>query len=222
MLDHENESKTDRDTSRLKCECLQQLATQLVQLKSYSRHSEQLPQTAWALPYFRDAVFTWQHYYQCRLCQKSGDHDAVVLVVMGIRALLSIIENLSHQLHFGGQFVLSLHSSPDSSIRSSPTTYGLAHDESQAVMHALLQRNMNTIISILRGIKNHMYSDNDFQENSISASGFTEQALPSPPFTTLSTDFPTSSIFSSQSLERPLEELIECAEGLRQRISNNH
>ncbi|KAJ5594742.1 C6 finger domain protein GliZ [Penicillium hispanicum] len=220
-FDHGSGLKEDRGTQKMQCDCLQQLAAQLVRLKSYSRHSERFPQTAAALPYVRDAVSTWQHHSQCRLCAKSGDHDAIVLVAIGIRTLLPMIEKLSHQLHFGGQFVLSLQSSADLSLRSSPTTYGLAQDESQAIMHTLLLRNMDTILSILHSAKDHVSGDG-YHGNPISTPGFiAPQALPSPPFSSLSTDFQPTVIFPGQDIEQPLRGLIDCAEGLRNRIIAN-
>ena len=220
MFDHLCGIKGDQSSTKLHCDCLPQLAAQLVRLKNLARQSDRTPHTAGALPHIRDAVSTWQHHVQCRPCAKSGDHDAFVLMAIGIRTVLPVIEKLGHQLHSGGQFILSLHS-PDPSLRFSPTSYGLAHDESQVIIHTLLLRNLDSIIAILHNAREHMLVE-ACQDNPISTSDFiAPQALPSPPFTGLCTDFQPSLIFPGQNLEQPLDGLIQSAEGLRKRLSSN-
>ncbi|KAH8698373.1 hypothetical protein BGW36DRAFT_144779 [Talaromyces proteolyticus] len=86
-------SSRSRTPSIGTCDCLQQLADQLAQIKALSRVAEPLKADS-ILSVTREALHRWRRQLQCNICQQNDDKDILVLSVMGFRAIISLIRRL--------------------------------------------------------------------------------------------------------------------------------
>lgn len=86
-----------RTPSITTCDCLQQLADQLAQIKGLSRASELL-KADYILSVAREALHRWRGQLQCNICQQNDDRDILVLSVMGFRAILSLIRRIGQEI----------------------------------------------------------------------------------------------------------------------------
>lgn len=195
------------------CDCLQQLAAQLVNLKGYCRQREEVIQADMALLYIRAAVSTWQQHFQCPLCEHTPDNDILVLSIIGIRTILPIIERVSNCTRpEEGHVLFSVKSSPAFTLPSTPVAYELAQEESQALMDILLSRNVVSIVDILRRIKERAVVYETFKGESssttsanTSSGGTISSYQRSPPLATFSSAF-------SPSISSELQGLLPSAE----------
>jgi hypothetical protein len=93
----ESSSSRSRTPSITTCDCLQQLADQLAQIKGLNRASELL-KADYILSVAREALHRWRSQLQCNICQQNDDRDILVLSVMGFRAIISLIRRIGQDI----------------------------------------------------------------------------------------------------------------------------
>ncbi|CRG92672.1 hypothetical protein PISL3812_09736 [Talaromyces islandicus] len=93
----ETSSSRSRTPSITTCDCLQQLADQLAQIKGLNRASELL-KADYILSVAREAIHRWRSQLQCNICQQNDDRDILVLSVMGFRAILNLIRRIGQDI----------------------------------------------------------------------------------------------------------------------------
>lgn len=175
-ITRELSSSRSRTPSITTCDCLQQLADQLAQIKGLNRASELL-KADYILSVAREALHRWRRQLQCNICQQNDDRDILVLSVMGFRAILSLIRRIGQDLlgntfdsqqtgptrkldsHVVNEELTTVDGSTtstglnDSSEQSFLGMYELSQDEKRLMANVLLSRTLEDISRTVEDVK---------------------------------------------------------------------
>ncbi|PHH81290.1 hypothetical protein CDD82_1121 [Ophiocordyceps australis] len=201
------------------CDCPSQLATLFVQLKAYTRTNSNI-QPAAAISHVREGIETCRRHLKCTSCTDSCDTDSLLLCIMQLRIILSVITKIHRSLHLDCQTLFFLQASADS---HTPVRYGLAQEESQAVLRLLLLRSLTAVVAILDQIRERISPTSLLLDpasglRSPDSGCFGESALPSPK-TRLSRRRESAEASNDPSVMLSLLSLIESAHEMKKKIA---